>query len=341
MVGQIAFDRNGGGQGGAYQPDDLPDDFDKRDRFDFLIDLPAESQDLLDQIAGALGGIDDAPAVFAQGLVAGVFKEHQLGPAHNRCQDVVEIVGNAPGKAADGLEFLRLLQLFFKRFVFVSQSHLFGDVDDGDEDFAPGVLKASSDHYPPFDGQSRSTQRSVFENKFTAAVLGKPQQFVFKMKTLVVGQNRGELAQGAGSCGPVHFKGGPVGIDDPHHGGATDQAFRVFGKGAVEIKGALRLQLIDEGFNRAQILFHQRNGRVFKEQAITCLGLFERFGCCGNNIFFPLVENDQHEEQQGHGNQSDGSVDVGKMGAEKGFRSALIGTECRECNHRRYLLAQC
>ncbi len=72
--------------------------------------LPAEGQQLVDQGAGLRAGAQDALEV-AAGVAGGQVAAQQLAVAHDHLQEVVEVVGDAAGQAADRLHLLGVLHL--------------------------------------------------------------------------------------------------------------------------------------------------------------------------------------------------------------------------------------
>jgi hypothetical protein len=70
----------------------------------------AEGQKLLSQAGGPLGGVADAGHVLGQ-VGPGRLVEGEVREADDRGQDVVEVVGDAAGEAADRLELAGLEQL--------------------------------------------------------------------------------------------------------------------------------------------------------------------------------------------------------------------------------------
>jgi hypothetical protein len=71
----------------------------------------AEGQELADQDLGPLAGLADLGEVGRIGPPGGQVLDQQGGVAVDDLQQVVEVVGDAAGELADGLELARLQRL--------------------------------------------------------------------------------------------------------------------------------------------------------------------------------------------------------------------------------------
>ena len=76
----------------------------------------AERQYLADKVFGALSRFEYLDKIVFKGCAARSQLFRQLRIAENDAEDIVEIMGDAAGKRADGFHLLRLAQLFFKFF---------------------------------------------------------------------------------------------------------------------------------------------------------------------------------------------------------------------------------
>ena len=99
----------------------------ERDRLQHL--LAAERQQLPRQRGGAIGGVQDLVDLRGHRRIVLDAMRHQLGVAANRGQQVVEVVRDAAGEAADRFHLLRLAQL-------ILELHAIADVVHGREDRA-------------------------------------------------------------------------------------------------------------------------------------------------------------------------------------------------------------
>jgi len=81
-------------------------------RFLLIAVLPAESQDLFDQILCSFGTLQNILQILFLVFFL-IFIPGQFCIADNDRQDVVEVVSNASGQCANGLHFLRLEELGF------------------------------------------------------------------------------------------------------------------------------------------------------------------------------------------------------------------------------------
>ena len=78
-----------------------------------LVLLPvAEGKDLLDEIFGAVGGLERLAQMLLQFRSVGQFLDAQIAIRNDDGEDVVEIMGDAAGERANRLQLLRLVQLF-------------------------------------------------------------------------------------------------------------------------------------------------------------------------------------------------------------------------------------
>jgi hypothetical protein len=76
----------------------------------FLVHFSAEGQDLADQFLGPGSGLQNLVQGVGRSGIRRQFHKGQLGEVGNRGQDVVEVVGDAAGKSAQGLHLLGLLE---------------------------------------------------------------------------------------------------------------------------------------------------------------------------------------------------------------------------------------
>ncbi len=139
LGGQGDAQLGGGGDRGAQQAGDLLDDRGERGDAVAAGIGPAEGEEAADEVAGAEAGLVDAVDELDGGLVGGEIEARELHVAEDGGEDVVEIVGDPAGEGADGLEFLRLAQLFLEAGAFQLVAFAGGDVGgDADE---PGLLR--------------------------------------------------------------------------------------------------------------------------------------------------------------------------------------------------------
>ena len=76
--------------------------------------LAAEGQQLAGQRSGAIGGVGDLLGRAAQRGVGADALQQELGVPGDHHQQIVEVVGDAAGEAADGFHLLRLAELLFE-----------------------------------------------------------------------------------------------------------------------------------------------------------------------------------------------------------------------------------
>ena len=94
---------------------------------------PGERQELAHQIGGAVGVLLDLHDV-GEILVAGlVVQQQQVGIADHGSQQIIEVMGNAPGQLTNRLHFLRLGELQFQLF-------LLGGIDDVNDQIVADAL---------------------------------------------------------------------------------------------------------------------------------------------------------------------------------------------------------
>ncbi len=79
-----------------------------QDRSQFHLRLPAEGQYLPDKIACPLGGLYYLPKGLFHLLIMFSRYQGQFRITEDAAEDIVEVVGDAAGQGADGLELLRL-----------------------------------------------------------------------------------------------------------------------------------------------------------------------------------------------------------------------------------------
>ncbi len=93
-----------------------------------LLLTSSKGQNLVNQLFGPLGSQHNLnQRVFKLWMMPSILphpKPHDLGLAHDRGQDVVEIMSNTTGEGANGLHLLGMTQLFF-------QLHLFRNIKQG------------------------------------------------------------------------------------------------------------------------------------------------------------------------------------------------------------------
>ena len=120
---------DGGRQRAAQQLDGLRDRGGEVGQASFRLLAPGEAQDAVDHVLAAQCGVEQPVEVLAGFVVRALAGE--LGVAHDRAEDVVEVVRDAAGEDADRFHLLRVAQL-------VLEAHAFGlgllaraDVHDG------------------------------------------------------------------------------------------------------------------------------------------------------------------------------------------------------------------
>ena len=121
---------------GAQQALHVADDGVDVDHLEFEELLSAESQQLAGEGGGAVGGLLDRLDLLVHGAAFFQLLEQDLGVSVDHHQQIVEVVGDATGEAADGIHFLRLAQLLFEltpvRDIFGDQlQDLSGFIGDG------------------------------------------------------------------------------------------------------------------------------------------------------------------------------------------------------------------
>src|SRR5438132_4310492 len=89
----------------------------------------AEGEDLLHQLFGTFSRSEHILEMLPHGTALRYFIDGELREAQDSRQDIIEVMGNAPGQSANGFHFLGLAQLRFKLFAF-------GDVAE-DQHHAP------------------------------------------------------------------------------------------------------------------------------------------------------------------------------------------------------------
>jgi len=80
--------------------------------------LAAEGQNLLHEVLGPAGGLEDFRDAFLRRRIVGQVFLQQITVAEHGGEDVVEIMRDAAGERADGLHFLRLPKLVFEGAAF-------------------------------------------------------------------------------------------------------------------------------------------------------------------------------------------------------------------------------
>src|SRR6185503_12197567 len=76
--------------------------------------LAAEGEQLPGEGGGAVPGLEDLGDLAAGGVAVVEAGDHELGVADDDEQEVVEVVGDAAGEAADGLHLLGLAELLLE-----------------------------------------------------------------------------------------------------------------------------------------------------------------------------------------------------------------------------------
>ena len=86
--------------------------------------LAAEGQQLAGEGGGAVGCLLDGLDLLVHGAALFQLLQQDLGVSVDDHQQVVEVVGDAAGQAADGIHFLRLAKLLFE---LTAVGDVFGD----------------------------------------------------------------------------------------------------------------------------------------------------------------------------------------------------------------------
>ena len=120
----------------------FPDNGPHLDGLDVDIVLAAERQDLVHQILGSQAGRMDLPEVFLQCAAGDGVQARKLGISEDGRQDIVEVVGDAPGQGSHRFHLLGLCKLFFQLFVGPIPRFLLGNVAHHDEN-AVAVVEAN------------------------------------------------------------------------------------------------------------------------------------------------------------------------------------------------------
>ena len=94
------------------------------DDFEFEKLFAAESQELAGERGGAVGGLLNGFGFGMQRMAEGELVEHDFGIAADDHEEIVEVVGDAAGEAADGFHFLGLAELVFEH---AALGDVFGD----------------------------------------------------------------------------------------------------------------------------------------------------------------------------------------------------------------------
>ena len=92
--------------------------------------LAAEGQELVGQDGRLLSGLLDYRNILDQTAFPGQRPLHQLAVADDHRKNVVEIMGNAPGKAADGFHLLDLVELLLQFLLLFLRLFPGGNVPD-------------------------------------------------------------------------------------------------------------------------------------------------------------------------------------------------------------------
>lgn len=111
-------DSNGRGQRGAEHGQCFPDNCLRLERYPFHRGLPAEGQDLQDQVSGPVPGGKRLVQVLACGGVMRGVVPRNLGISQDHAEDIVEIMGNTAGEGSEGFKFLRPPDLFLQPQLF-------------------------------------------------------------------------------------------------------------------------------------------------------------------------------------------------------------------------------
>lgn len=80
--------------------------------------LAAEGEQLAGEIGGPPRGLEDLLPVMAQGAIRRERVHHQLSVAADDHEQIIEVVGYAPGQLPDGIHLLHLRQLLFQLAAF-------------------------------------------------------------------------------------------------------------------------------------------------------------------------------------------------------------------------------
>jgi hypothetical protein len=244
----VHADIDGGGQRGPQQRAGFLDNPVQLDRLHFVFALPAEGQNLLDEVFGPQAGLEHLLHVVGEGGIRrGIFHGH-FGESDHGGKDVVEIVGNAAGQRADGLHLLGLAQLPPKVFFFLFGLDAFGQVIHRYEYAFPAVL--ISGRNGRFDQQVAivALEGPVDAFNFEAAGLGHGHKLCFKNPLGGLRQNAVDAAQQLFLAnGFVEREGRSVHIDDPDHANASRDFFGVVREIAVEIFNAVFFEVVEMG----------------------------------------------------------------------------------------------
>ena len=94
-----------------------------------------------------VSGLRDLDQCIVVGVAFGVRGEQQLGVSHDHGEQVVEVVSDAAGEAAEGIHLLRLAQLLLKLQTLLLGAPAFADVADvcGEERTARKLASADRD----------------------------------------------------------------------------------------------------------------------------------------------------------------------------------------------------
>jgi hypothetical protein len=98
--------------------------------------LPAERQHLPYELAGAKRALQKPVEVNTRAVAFGDTAERELGVAHDRGQDVVEVVCDAAGHRADGLHLVRVPQVRLELGLLALRALAVGDVGHGADECA-------------------------------------------------------------------------------------------------------------------------------------------------------------------------------------------------------------
>ena len=99
---------------GAQETLHVGDDGVDVDDFEFEKLFAAEGEELAGQSGGAVGGLLNGFGFGMQRMAEGELVEHDLGVSADDHEEIVEVVGDAAGEAADGFHFLGLAELVFE-----------------------------------------------------------------------------------------------------------------------------------------------------------------------------------------------------------------------------------
>jgi len=111
---QLLPDFNGGGKRRAQEFGRLLDNKAELDRLLGAWRFSAEGKDLANKIPGTYRGGANLPEFIDYRGIVSEFVDGDLGKAHDCREYIVEIMGNASGQGADGLQLLLLLEFAFK-----------------------------------------------------------------------------------------------------------------------------------------------------------------------------------------------------------------------------------